>query len=74
MNGRVKPRVFVDGRVVFEGPAMSSLDPPIDIIVPVSGSKLSLVVLKTADGDYNDHCEWLKPILTKKQHTSPNNN
>jgi hypothetical protein len=65
IKGRVKPCVFVDGRIVFDGNDMASLTAPIDVEIPVSGNKLSLVVFGTKDGIDNDHCEWLEPTLQR---------
>lgn len=61
--GRIKPRVVLDGRILFDGPALLSADPPVSIELPVRGGRLSLVVLETNDGISCDHADWLEPVL-----------
>ncbi len=61
--GRIKPRVLLDGEILFDGPALSCVDPPVAIEVPVHGRRLSLVILETSDGINGDHADWLEPTL-----------
>jgi hypothetical protein len=64
-KGRVIAQIWMDGQVVYESKELTSEDTPIEISIPITGNKLSLVSLETHDGGSGDHVDWLEPILVK---------
>ncbi len=60
---KIKPEIRIDGKLVFSGFPMSSHDSVIDISIPITGDRLSLIVHKTNDGGAGDHTNWIAPHI-----------
>lgn len=56
--------VYGDDNLLFRSPVMKRFDLPRHVAVDITGvSKLSLVTRDTGDSNYDDHTDWLNPIL-----------
>jgi arylsulfatase A-like enzyme len=65
-RGKVRAQVWMDGKVVYESPLLRSRNRPVEIVVPITGTRLSLVALDGRDGRHGDHVDWLEPRLVKR--------
>ncbi len=56
--------IYGDGKLLFRSPKMGRFDLPKHAEVNITGVKyLSLVTNDAGDGNYDDHTDWLDPLL-----------
>lgn len=56
--------VYGDDRLLFRSPVMKRYDLPYHVNVDITGvSKLTLITDDAGDGNYDDHTDWLNPML-----------
>ena len=66
-EGTVVFQVFVDDEKKFESPVRRNGDPPLPVVVDVTGGRrLKLVAAETDDGANYDHADWAEARLSPR--------
>jgi hypothetical protein len=56
--------IYGDNTLLYQSPVIKKYSYPIHIEVPVTGvTNLTLIVDDAGDGNYDDHADWLNPML-----------